>query len=181
MCLRTNVLGFQCGVRANVLACQGGLRANVPTCQHVKSEPTSHFYVPTCQKMCQRFNLAFQRTKRRANFSTSRANVPKSAPIIQTFLLQNANGNVYTLLLYEKFYIILDIIFIHIMGICIVQINCIILYSLKLFCSLYRDENIKRPGFCTSLQVTRVFSNFRQLKQLNKIKNTCKYYDLLEL
>ena len=38
---------------------------------------------------------------------------------------------------------------------------------------------IKRPGFYT-LQVTRVFSNFPQLKQPNKIKNTCEYCDLLE-
>ena len=53
-------------------------------------------------------------------------------------------------------------------------------YVLKLFCSLVRNENIKRPGFYT-LQVTRVFSNFPQLKQLNKIKNTCEYCDPLEL
>ena len=51
---------------------------------------------------------------------------------------------------------------------------------LKLFCSLVKNENTKRPGFYTLL-VTRVFSNFRQLKQLNKIKNTCEYCDLLEL
>ena len=41
----------------------------------------------------------------------------------------------------------------------------------KLFCSLVTNENIKRPGFYT-LQVTSVFSNSPQLKQLNKIKNT---------
>ena len=58
--------------------------------------------------------------------------------------------------------------------------NFIILYFLKLFYSLVRNGNLKRPGFYT-LQVTRVFSNFPQLKQLNKIKNTCEYCDLLEL
>ena len=41
----------------------------------------------------------------------------------------------------------------------------------KLFCSLVTNENIKRRGFYT-LQVTSVFSNSPQLKQLNKIKNT---------
>ena len=50
------------------------------------------------------------------------------------------------------------------------------------FSSLVRNENIKIPGFYT-LQVqlvTRIFSNFPQLKQLNKIKITCKYRNLLE-
>ena len=74
---------------------------------------------------------------------------------------------------------------------CIVHKNCIILHAilkntvwnfcfLKFFCSFVRNENIKRPVFYT-LQVTRVFSNFQQLKQLNKIKNTCECSDLLEL
>ena len=35
----------------------------------------------------------------------------------------------------------------------------------KLFCSVVRNENIKRPGFYM-LQVARNFSNFPQLKQL---------------
>ena len=48
------------------------------------------------------------------------------------------------------------------------------------FLLLVRNEKIKRPGVYT-LQVTRIFSNFPQLKQLNKIKNTCEYCDLLEL
>ena len=96
----------QRGLRANVLACQRGLRANVPACQGAKSVPSSHFHVPTCHKAWQCFNLACQRAKRRANFSTRRANVPKSMPIFQTFLLRNAKGNFYTLLLYKKFYIV---------------------------------------------------------------------------
>ena len=49
-----------------------------------------------------------------------------------------------------------------------------------LFCSLVRNENIKRPGFYT-LQVTKVFSNFLQQKQLKTIKYTCEYCDLIEL
>ena len=101
--------------------------------------------------------------------------MPKSVPIFQTFLLQNAKGNFYILLLYKEFYIMLDIILIHIMGICMVHINCIVLYFLKLFCSLVRDGNIKRLSFYT-LQVTSVFSNFPQPRRLNKMKN-----DLLEL
>ena len=59
-----------------------------------------------------------------------------------------------------------------------IKIIYIFLFFLS-FCSLVRNENVKRPGFYT-LQVTRVFSNFPQLKQLNKIKNTCEYCDLLE-
>ena len=49
-----------------------------------------------------------------------------------------------------------------------------------LVCFLLQNENTRRPGFYTVL-VTRVSSNFPQLKQLNKIKNTCEYCDLLEL
>ena len=151
-----------------MLACQRGLRANVPkacqvfifTCQRAKSVPTYH-------KVYQCFNLACQRAKRRANFSTWRANVPKSVPVFQTFLLRNAKGNFYILLLYKKLYIILDIILIHVMCVCIVHINCIILYFLKLFCSLNRNGNIKTPNFY-KLQVTREYCIF-----LN--------YDLLEL
>ena len=122
--------------------------------------------VPTCQTACQCFNLACQR-------------VPNGVPIFWTFLLRNDKWNFYTLLLYKKFYIIIDIIVIHI-CICIVHRNCIILHFYTschikekcvdfffLFCSLVRNENTKRHGFYT-LQVTRVFSNFPQLKQLNK-------------
>ena len=146
-----------------VPACQRVLRACVParsrcqcacvpTCQSV---PSSYFLranvpknVRMCHTACQCFNLACQR--------------PKSVPIFQTFLLRNAKGNSYTLLLYERFYIILDIILIHIMCVCIVHINCIILYFLKLFCSLDRNGNIKTPGFYT-LQVTREYCDLLEL------------------
>ena len=123
--------------------------------------------------------------------------------IFQTFLLRNGKGNPYTLLLYKKLYIILDIIVIHIICICIIDKNCIILhfytsYHIKenvwgtfhfsfffLFCSLVRDANLKRPDFFFTLQVTRFFPNLSQIKQLNKqlnkTKNTCEYWDLLEL
>ena len=71
-------------------ACQ---RACVPawfTCQRVKSVPSSHFYVPTCHKARQCFNLAYQRAKRRATFSIWHVNVPNGVPLFQTFLLRNA-------------------------------------------------------------------------------------------
>ena len=45
-----------------------------------------------------------------------------------TFFLRNAKGNFYTLLLYKNFYIILDIIVIHMICVCIVHENCIILH-----------------------------------------------------
>ena len=68
-------------------------RACVPawfTCQRVKSVPSSHFYVPTCHKARQCFNLACQRAKRRATFSIWHVNVPNGVPLFQTFLLRNA-------------------------------------------------------------------------------------------
>ena len=66
-------------LRAHVLSCQRGLRANVPAYQCAKSVPTSYFYVPTCQLMC-------QRAIRRANVLIWRANKPKGVTIFQTFL-----------------------------------------------------------------------------------------------
>ena len=105
--LPANVSVCQHGLRANVPACQSGLRASVPVCQRAKNIPTSHFYVQTCHK---------------------RANVSTGVPIFQTFLLQNVKRNFYTLLLYKKFYITLDIIVIHIMCICILHKNCIKLH-----------------------------------------------------
>ena len=66
--------------------------------------------------------------QKRANFSFLRANVPYGVPMFQTFFLRNAKGNFYTLLLYKKFYITLDIIVMHIVCICIVHKNCIILH-----------------------------------------------------
>ena len=69
------------------------------------------------------------------------------------------------MLLYKKLYIILDIIVMHMIW---------------KFCSLVKTEKTQRPGFYAKL-VTTDFSNFPQLKQLNKIKNTCEYFDPLKL
>ena len=98
-------------------------------------------YVPTWQKranfsfLCANvpinvplFQLGVPRIKRRANFSIWRASLPKGVPIFQTFLLQNTKENFDTLLLHKKFYIILGKIVIHIICICIVHKNCIILH-----------------------------------------------------
>ena len=85
----------------------------VPARQHVKSVPTSHFYVPTCQKTCQHFI-------RRINVSTWRAIVPSGVPIFQLgvsthqkvcqFLKHSSNEilkeNFYTLLLQNIYYIL---------------------------------------------------------------------------
>ena len=100
----------------------------VPTCQRC-----AHFSffranvsinVPTCHMACNCFNLWCQRAKWCTNFSTRPVDIPKGVSIFQTFLWRNAKGNFYTLLLYKKFYILLDIIVIHI-CICIVSKNCI--------------------------------------------------------
>ena len=48
--------------------------------------------------------------------------MPKGWPIFQIFLLRNAKGNFYTLLLYKKFYILL-IVVIHVICICIANKN----------------------------------------------------------
>ena len=91
----------------------------------------------------------------------------------------------------------LDIIVKHVICICIAHKSCVILHFYTLchikknmwnfsfslffyfilfyfilFCYLVRNENVKILCLYT-LQVTRVSSNFPQLKQLNKIKNAC--------
>ena len=134
------------------------------TCQHTKCMPTSQFYMPTCQ--C----------------ANKRANVPKGMLIFQTFSLQNAKGNLYTLLLYKKFYIILDIIVIHMICVFIIHKNYIlhiyisshvkekwaeVLFFETLF--FIKNENTKRPGFYLLLG-TKVLLIFFLLKQLNKMK-----------
>ena len=130
--LSANVLAGQRGLHANVLKCQRSLRANVPACQNRANfsflRANVPINVPTCHAACQCFNLASQRAKRHANFSTSRANVSKDVPIFQTILLRNAKGSFYTLLLYKKFYILLDIIVINIICVCILNKNCIKLH-----------------------------------------------------
>ena len=130
-------------------------------CLHAKSVPSSHFYVSTCHKACQCFNLACQCAKRCATFSSWHANMPKSVPVFQTFLLRNAKGN-SILYYYIKSSTLYLISYLYISCVCILHINFVILYFLKLFCSLDRNGNIKTLGFYT-LQVTR------------------EYYDLLEL
>ena len=112
------------------------------------------------QRAIRRANGSTQRDKRGANFSTWRANVPKGESSFWKFLLQNAKGNFCTLLLYKKFYIIVEIIAIH-MCICVlhknyiklhfyascfVQEKCVEFFFLLLIfllSSLVRNENIK--------------------------------------
>ena len=129
--------------------------------------------VPTCQKCA---NLSFLRANvsinvptaiRHANFSTWPINLPKGKPIFQTFVLQKAKENFYTLLSYKKLYIKLDITVLPTICLCIVHKHCIILYFyascyLKKkvcgifilyyflpFCSIVKNKNIKRPGYYT--------------------------------
>ena len=128
---------------ASVIYVPTCLRANVSkACQRAKSVQNSHFYVPMFQETC-------QRAIRRANVSTSRDNLSKDVPIFETFLLRNAKGNFYTLILYKKFYIILDIIVIHI--ICIVHKNCMIHH-------LYTSCHIKEK--CLELLLFETFLLF---------------------
>ena len=81
----------------------------VPVCQrgqHTKKLRVSVIYVPTCLQW----------------------NVPINVPIFQTFLFRDARENFYTLLLYKKFYIVLDITVIHIICICIAHKNCFVFH-----------------------------------------------------
>ena len=111
------------------------LRANVvylPTCLSA-----SMVYVLMCLRarvvyvlacLCANVPKTYQLLIFMYKRAIQRANVSTGVPIFQTFLLQNVKGNFYTLLLYKKFYITLDIIVIHIMCICILHKNCIKLH-----------------------------------------------------
>ena len=105
------VSASQRALQTIMLVCQCGLRTNVLSYQRAKRVPTLHFYLPTCHQTCQ---PAIRCT-----------NVPKILPIFQAFFLRNAKGNFYTLSLYKKFYIILDIVVI--ICICIAHKNCLII------------------------------------------------------
>ena len=147
------------------------------TCQRTKCMPTSQFYMPTCQ--C----------------ANKRANVPKGMLIFQTFSLQNAKGNLYTLLLYKKFYIILDIIVIHMICVFIIHKN----YILHIYISSHVKEKWAEFSFFETLFfikkwkykktwllfVTRnkgfvEFFSAKTTKQIER-KNMCEYCNLLEL
>ena len=103
--------------------------AYVPTCQRPNVPNACQLLMFMCQraykranvpKVCQLFNLACQRAKSLLIFQLG---VPTSETacqffisvfrFFQIFLLRNAKGNFYTLLIYKIFYIILDIIVIH--------------------------------------------------------------------
>ena len=102
------------------------------TCQRTKRVPTSHFYVPTFQWMC-------QGAKPHASF-------------LNISLTKWQGKFLYLKLLYKKLYLISVI---HI-CICILHRNCIILHFYNSchikekcgiffsFCSLVRNENTKR-------------------------------------
>ena len=95
-----------CQTRAHFSFLHANMPINVSTRQRCANYSTWRANMP---KVSQFFNLTCQRPKRHANFSFWRANVP----LFWTFLLQNAKGNSCTLILYKKFYIILDIIVIY--------------------------------------------------------------------
>ena len=134
--------------------------------------------VLTCQKACQILvPINVSTCHMHANDSTWTPNISNGVSIFWAFLLRIDKQNFYNLLLYEKFYMILDVIVIYIICIGIAHRNCVILHFYTschvkekcleffffiIFCYLARNENIKRPSFY-SLQVTRAFSSFPQL------------------
>ena len=99
MCQRAGVPAW---LRAKVLACQRGICANVPkACQLPLFYANVPINMPAYHKACQFFKHS-------------------SYEIVK--------GNFYTLLHIKNFYIIIDIIVIHIKCICLLDKNCIILH-----------------------------------------------------
>ena len=160
------------GLRTNMLRCQRGLCANVPACQRASVLKACQHLIFTCQRANKRDNVSTWR----ANFSSWLANVSKDEPIFRSFLLCFIiikNSTLYLIswlyILYAYVYIKTVLNFISIFHVILKKSewNFLIVIIIFLFCSSVRDENVKRPGFYT-LQVTRIFSNFPQLKQQNK-------------
>ena len=131
-CLRANIVYVptcQRGLYANVT------RVNVPkacqplifTCQRANKRANVSYGVPmfqldppTYQTTCKFFNLACQRAKIHDTFS----DIP----------LRKCNGKFLYFIVIKKFYIILDIIVIHIVSIwCIVHKSCIRFHFYTLF------------------------------------------------
>ena len=141
--------------------CQRGLRTHVPNacqllilmCQHANK-------CANVPKVCQLFNLVCQCAKRHASFLSWHANVLKGMPNFQTFLLWNAKGNVLGIKIVLCFISILHVILKK-----SVQNFCF----LKLFCSLIKNENTKRPGFYTSNKDCLRFSSTKTTKQKKRI------------
>ena len=81
--------------RADVVYVSTRLRVSVvyvPTCLRANVPKACQLLIFTCQR-------ANKRAIRHANVSVWRVNVPKDVTIFQIFLLRNATGNFYTLLL----------------------------------------------------------------------------------
>ena len=83
---------------------QGASVVYVPTCLRSSLVYLPSICVPKFQK---RANFSFLRAnvlmyQTACQFSIWCANVPKGVQIFQTFILQNAKGNFYTLLLYKN-------------------------------------------------------------------------------
>ena len=124
-----------------VAACQRGLGTNVPTYQR-----RLHLNV-----------LACQHTKR----------VPTSyfyVTIFRTFPLRKDKANLYTLLLYEKLYIILDIIVIHKhISYSYVPYTKAVLYFISIL-----HETLKKSGwnflFCCYFSFNKSFLTFSTAK-----------------
>ena len=114
------------------IACHAWLRASVvyvPTCYVTASFTSQRACVPTYQKS--------------ANFLFLRVNVPKGMSIFRTFPLRKDKANLYTLLLYEKLYIVLDIIVIHIhISYLYVPYTKAVLYFISIL-----HETLKKSGW----------------------------------
>ena len=90
---------------------------------------------------------------------------------IYTYIHINIYIYIYYIYIYIYIYIVpwrivhKNCIILHFYTLCYIKEKCgiFIFYSLFLLCFLVRNENVRRPGFYT-LQVTRVFSNFPQLR-----------------
>ena len=170
----------------------------LPTCLHVSVVyvPTCLSVPKACQLLIFKCQRANKRVK--VTYGVPLGEL-KGVPIFWIFLLQNANRNFYPLLLYKKFYITLDIIVTHIICISIivthiicisiVHTNCIelhfytschitekgveffiIIIIFFLFRSCVRNENVKRPGFCTLQQ-----GRYKRRTSLNV--SIVKFYD----
>ena len=102
----------------------------------------------TCQRAYVTASFTSQRAcvptyQKSANFLFLRVNVPKGMSIFRTFPLRKDKPNLYTLLLYEKLYIVLDIIVIHIhISYLYVPYTKAVLYFISIL-----HETLKKSGW----------------------------------
>ena len=147
--------------------CLSASAVYMPTCLHANTPKAYQLLIFICQH------------------SNKHANIPSGIPMFQLDVSTCQKHANFSKIYFKHAHIIyIYVLYIKILLHFISKLHVTLKkrvcnFSFLIFFLFYSFENIKRSGFYI-LQITTVLWNFYQLKELNKIKNTCDYCDLLE-